>query len=495
VFRDKISFKSASLSLAVLLFPFEAWSVPNISSLSQAIVSQGQSVTASGNGFGVKTKAAPLRFETWGKNNAGKTAQEASSGWWRDGANTLWPRVTSQNTRIPGQDVLDASIHPSTHSLSEGSESRTFYKDNAGFAETHKSYLNFWLYTDFSDSPLNENINTQLKFIHMPTQVLAAWPWGYASYVLPSRNMSFWENDAPQNSQIMVSVYTPKPVTLNGTVFRNDLASSVNIFKSQGWYNIQMQLDQGTAGVENGGEKLCIVGPGYSKYGVWKTLNKSVVPVSPSWVAGQGTSPSAVWYDGKRYAARSNSIKDPNVPPDQNTDDWHEVRSSDYIDAVAFWFWSQKRGNNHWTPTGSYKAGAKVDYSTKAYVCTGDVLSTVTPDMDPGHWSKVFDYPWPSSTIKLHLDSMYIDNSFARVEIGDKPVYDNCAHREIQIPTAWSDGSVTFSVNKGSFPQGAQAYLYIVDEGDNVNANGYPLSFAASASAAAPAKPRNLRVK
>lgn len=76
-----------------------------------------------------------------------------------------------------------------------------------------------------------------------------------------------------------------------------------------------------------------------------------------------------------------------------------------------------------------------------------------------------------------YWDDIYIDNSWARVEIGDNAVYDNCTHREIQIPSSWSDTSIDITVNRGSFPTGS-AYLFVVDE-DGVASDGYSITIAA----------------
>ena len=81
-----------------------------------------------------------------------------------------------------------------------------------------------------------------------------------------------------------------------------------------------------------------------------------------------------------------------------------------------------------------------------------------------------------------YFDDIYINNSWARVEIGDDPDYDSCTHREMQIPTAWSSDSVDITVNQGSFQNGTTAYLFVVDEDGAVNTAGYEVSFSAQSS-------------
>jgi hypothetical protein len=80
-------------------------------------------------------------------------------------------------------------------------------------------------------------------------------------------------------------------------------------------------------------------------------------------------------------------------------------------------------------------------------------------------------------------DDIYIDNSWARVEIGDKDTYDTCTHREIQIPTAWAADHVVIKLNLGSFRTGDNVYLYVVDENGVVNTQGQLITVGETYSA------------
>jgi len=73
-----------------------------------------------------------------------------------------------------------------------------------------------------------------------------------------------------------------------------------------------------------------------------------------------------------------------------------------------------------------------------------------------------------------YWDNLYIDNTQARVEIGNASTYATCTHREIQIPSAWAAGSITVTANTGSFADGA-AYLFVID-GDGTASAGYPIT-------------------
>jgi hypothetical protein len=97
-----------------------------------------------------------------------------------------------------------------------------------------------------------------------------------------------------------------------------------------------------------------------------------------------------------------------------------------------------------------------------------------------------------NSGADIYIDNVYIDTSWARVEIGDQPTYAASSHREVQIPTAWSANSIAITANRGSFAPGQTVYVYVVDAAGSVNANGFPIVISGTAGIAPPS---NLRVK
>lgn len=90
-----------------------------------------------------------------------------------------------------------------------------------------------------------------------------------------------------------------------------------------------------------------------------------------------------------------------------------------------------------------------------------------------------------------YISDAYIDITQQRVEIGNASSWSSCTHREIQIPSAWSDDSITITGNQGSFAVGNTAYLYVVDANGNVNSQGYGIIIGADTR---PAPPKNLRI-
>jgi len=88
---------------------------------------------------------------------------------------------------------------------------------------------------------------------------------------------------------------------------------------------------------------------------------------------------------------------------------------------------------------------------------------------DAGWTDAWWDPGYTPPTVYIYYDDVYIDNTIARVVAGDSPEFDNCTHQEIQIPTAWSDSSITITVNRGSFADGEEVYLFVVDANGNVS--------------------------
>ena len=95
----------------------------------------------------------------------------------------------------------------------------------------------------------------------------------------------------------------------------------------------------------------------------------------------------------------------------------------------------------------------------------------------------------PPPDAYVYFDDFYADIVWSRVMIGDQSTFAASTRREIQIPTAWSDASITITFNPGSFASPNNAYLYVIDSNGNVNANGYPIC------PTCPQPPKNLQVK
>lgn len=92
-----------------------------------------------------------------------------------------------------------------------------------------------------------------------------------------------------------------------------------------------------------------------------------------------------------------------------------------------------------------------------------------------------FNYFWETgggTNGHAYLDDLYFDNTQARVEIGNNESFDKCTHREIQVPTSWSDDEIIINVNQGSFEDGETAYIFVVDGDGETNQEGYPIALS-----------------
>jgi hypothetical protein len=108
-------------------------------------------------------------------------------------------------------------------------------------------------------------------------------------------------------------------------------------------------------------------------------------------------------------------------------------------------------------------------------------------DFRLGHMTNNF-----SATAKAWFDDLYIATTRARVEIGNASTFSACTHREIQIPTSWSDGTISVTVNQGGFAANSSAYLFVVDSSGNIS-NGKQITFG-SGDTTSLTSPQNLKL-
>jgi len=94
-----------------------------------------------------------------------------------------------------------------------------------------------------------------------------------------------------------------------------------------------------------------------------------------------------------------------------------------------------------------------------------------------GYWWGRDDGYTDTKTIAFY-DDIYVDTTWARIEICDKSTYDDYPiHCEIQIPSEWSESSISFEANKGIHNIGEELHLFVIDEDGVSSENGYPIQF------------------
>ncbi len=89
------------------------------------------------------------------------------------------------------------------------------------------------------------------------------------------------------------------------------------------------------------------------------------------------------------------------------------------------------------------------------------------------------DYTSGRAIGATYFDEIYMDNSWARVEICDTSTWGARQKCEMQIPFAWDNSSIQFTANQGTFGGVDTAYLYVIDEFGEANPNGYEVTFGA----------------
>lgn len=90
--------------------------------------------------------------------------------------------------------------------------------------------------------------------------------------------------------------------------------------------------------------------------------------------------------------------------------------------------------------------------------------------------------------MSVYMTDIYVDTTPQRIEVCDASTWAGRSHCEIQVPTAWANGSLSVKVNQGTFANSNQAYVYVVDATNTANSQGYPITFgsASTSSLAAP---------
>jgi hypothetical protein len=104
-------------------------------------------------------------------------------------------------------------------------------------------------------------------------------------------------------------------------------------------------------------------------------------------------------------------------------------------------------------------------------------LRTSTADFV--HWTfggAYYDMCTGAEPGTIDIDDFYMDSTQARVEICNAPTFSASTKCELQLPTAWSDGSITAVFNKGYLESSSAAYVYIINAAGSVNAQGFAVA-------------------
>ena len=75
----------------------------------------------------------------------------------------------------------------------------------------------------------------------------------------------------------------------------------------------------------------------------------------------------------------------------------------------------------------------------------------------------------------IDVDEFYVDSTQARVEVCNAPTFSGSTRCELEIPTAWSDTSITATFKNGYLSAGT-AYVYVINVAGTVNVAGHAVT-------------------
>jgi len=81
----------------------------------------------------------------------------------------------------------------------------------------------------------------------------------------------------------------------------------------------------------------------------------------------------------------------------------------------------------------------------------------------------------PGTQCELLIDDIYIDNTLARVELGNAASYDACSKLEVLIPYSWSTTSAGVLI-RGDFAADETAYVFVTDSDGATNSTGLEIT-------------------
>ena len=126
----------------------------------------------------------------------------------------------------------------------------------------------------------------------------------------------------------------------------------------------------------------------------------------------------------------------------------------------------------------AYHPGESVVSVTKSGTTMGsDGVTLSTP-----HFGYLLVNEGAGHQVDTTWDDIYMDDTWARVELCDGATWESRTDCEIQPPTAWTPSSITVTLNQGALSEGQTAYVYVVDAAGSANGTlvSLPASLASS---------------
>jgi hypothetical protein len=165
------------------------------------------------------------------------------------------------------------------------------------------------------------------------------------------------------------------------------------------------------------------------------------------------------WYDEYNTAPSSTSSTPEwhgNLLPDGDSSNWWWDPGTNPMSGV--WTKIEKLYTLSDTTAGNFKLWDNGVLKAN-YTGTTDGFSGTPRTLSIGGYTRGYG----NSNQWRYFKDIYLDYSRARVVLANNATLASATIIEPQIPTAWSDSSITVDVNCGQFAQGATAHLHVID--------------------------------
>lgn len=320
------------------------------------------------------------------------------------------------------------------------------------------------LYDDFDSGVANSSVETRVPISHQG---------GLASY-------SLWQTDGAGD-------YTSQVIRLdNNTPKRRSSLHTRAIFNNSAMWGLNLFVPY--TGFTTGTELFI------SFYYRMTRTGTSYPRQSKAWIAYDSSwNDRAYWStaynncEGGGWRQHRTEIDDRSFPLGGEQIDREWVRFEHYLKQ------SSPGGSNGMWRTTVHRP------SLGSPVIISQSLTAIPLRMSATEWTRwVFGGAYysmcsASDTATVDVDEFYFDNTQARIELGNASTLASCTIRELQRATAWSNDSITITVNRGYLGDGTTVYAYVYDATGTPNAIGFPVSGSGGTLTPPPA-PTNLGV-
>jgi hypothetical protein len=122
------------------------------------------------------------------------------------------------------------------------------------------------------------------------------------------------------------------------------------------------------------------------------------------------------------------------------------------------------------------------DSANKRYLMGSDNGRTLDDGTTGWRYLNLPGFARSDTNSNTYYDDIYVASGLgaqARVEIGNNQVYENCTNLAIITPNSWSNNQITATVRQGSFHEGDNAYVFVVDSNGTTSA-GRQITFSGS---------------